>query len=343
MKRPGNMLVGDYELTLQLPEVHADAEMAIQFRRTLRVPDDGKVYPLPPSHRAFPLQHVDGHDVPPDWIERGGVMMPLHQSEAMWIAFSGARWVSGYPFAVKIGAGKINVVSGRPWSDDLDPSEDDYIVVPRQPRLDGFCIAKEVVRQFVAMPLGKRYSVAEQLNNGSDEHGGLQIIAYPLKADRYEKTLRRKSMRLLDLMSLQFFSQQGREPPYFRRPRRIKMGLGAGGRLKQPIYRDPYGIDAWDQSVACRCFVTLANAPQWEEITGQRPPTKPPTAKDYAEIGLPWFDYYGADQALPGSPELVRVASVEETAAENEEPLPPVGKVKPDLVVSLGPGEAPRL
>ena len=31
-------------------------------------------------------------------------------------------------------------------------------------------------------------------------------------------------------------------------------------------------------------------------VTGTRPPSEPPTARDYAAHGLPWFDYYGGDR-----------------------------------------------
>ena len=79
-----------------------------------------------------------------------------------------------YPCAIKIAAGKINAVSGKPWKPELDGTERDYVVVPEQPWLDGFCVAKDVVRQFVAMPLGSGYSVEEQIT-GKPEHGGLQM------------------------------------------------------------------------------------------------------------------------------------------------------------------------
>ena len=36
-----------------------------------------------------------------------------------------------------------------------------------------------------------------------------------------------------------------------------------------------------------RCFITLVDAVQWQEITGEAPPTKPPTAADYTKSGLP--------------------------------------------------------
>ena len=45
-------------------------------------------------------------------------MMPMDQSEALWIRFS-AR----YPFAVKIAAGKINAVSGEAWTAELSASK----------------------------------------------------------------------------------------------------------------------------------------------------------------------------------------------------------------------------
>ena len=121
--------------------------------------------------------------IPQDWSARGGVMMPLYQAEAMWISLLATA--TSYPCAIKVAAGKINAVSGKPWKPELDGAEHDYMVVPEQPWLDGFCVAKDVVRQFVAMPLGSGYSVEEQITRKA-EHGGLQILVYPMKTERYE-------------------------------------------------------------------------------------------------------------------------------------------------------------
>ena len=63
--------------------------------------------------------------------------MPMWQAEAMWIHF-GTRY--DYPFAVKIAAGKINAVCGENWRDGLHRDPQDYVVVPRQPWLDGFSV-----------------------------------------------------------------------------------------------------------------------------------------------------------------------------------------------------------
>ena len=80
---------------------------------------------------------------------------------------------------------------------------------------------------------------------------------------------------------------------------------------------------------------------QWREITGEEPPTKPPTAADYTKAGLPWFDYYAADlETLGGAQALALVKSMAEMAAEKgEQVLGPDGEVNPGTIISIGPGE----
>jgi hypothetical protein len=326
-----------HDLVFRFPEVHEHARTAINFQRTLRIPDDGKTYPLPPGLGSFPLRHVEDYEarVPKAWSGRAGVMMPLYQAEAMWLSFGGGGWRSGgYPCAIKIAAGKINAVSGKPWKPELNDAESDYIVVPEQPWLDGFCIAKDVIRQFVAMPLGAGYSVEEQLT-GKAEHGGVQIIVYPMRKERYETVRRQREGERRRALS----AVACRAP---ERGMAEDMGLAPGGRMTQEIYADPYGHDAWDQSVSSRCFVTLVNAVQWHKITGGMPPTKPPTAADYTRAGLPWFDYYAADlETLAGAPELALAKSVAEMAAEKDEQvLGPDEEVNPGTVIDLSPGRA---
>ena len=57
------------------------------------------------------------------------------------------------------------------WSLHLNRDPQDYMVLPEQPWLDGYCVEKGVIRQFVAMPLGEGYSGEEQIT-GAAEHGG---------------------------------------------------------------------------------------------------------------------------------------------------------------------------
>ena len=280
-------------LTFRFPDIHADAQCSVSFQRTLRIPDDNREHSLPPGLGEFPLRHVDDYAarVPPAWRKRGGVFMPMHQSEAMWLCFH-----ASYPMAIKVAAGKINAVTGDAWSNKPRTEPQDYLVVPDQPWLDGFCVAKGTIRQFVAMPLGKGYTAEEQLT-AKGEHGGLQIIAYPMRAHVYEKRMRRPMVA--EAPSLQ--AAGDRVPD---------MGLAPGGLMRQEIYEDEHGISAWARK-SSRCFVHLLNSVAFLAVTGNEPPGKPPTAADYSNAGLPWFDYYDGDKAaLQGAKKLAGIKSV---------------------------------
>ena len=287
-------IVGD-QLTFRFPEVHRFAKCGIDFQRTLRIPDDGRTYPLPPGLGRFPLRHLDdfADRLPPQSVRRGGVVTPIHQAEALWIKFQG-RFDSRYPCAIKVATGKVCAVSGEPWEEDLTQDPQNYVVVPGQPWLDGYCVAKGTIRQFVATLLGGGGTAEEQLT-GEGVHGGLQIAVCPMKREVY------KALRLPE----PFFGVR-EEVVVWR-----EMGLAPGGRMSQEIYRDEFGLDAWDQEQGCRCFVTMANSKQWMAITGERPPTRPPTSREYAEAGLPWFLYYDGDrEALAGAEWLAGLRSV---------------------------------
>ena len=116
-------------------------------------------------------------------------MLPMYQSEALWLNFESSqihdRWTE-YPFAIKVATGKINAVTGDSWSDGLLRNPQDYMVSPGQPWIDGYCVEKGFIRQFVAMPLGSGYSAEEQLA-GEAVHGGIQIVVYPMKRKVFEK------------------------------------------------------------------------------------------------------------------------------------------------------------
>ena len=307
-------------LEFRFPDVHEAARCSIEFQRTLRIPDDGKDYPLPPGLGSFPLRHVDDHAarLPEAWRRRGGVMTPMHQAEALWISFH-----SRYPFAVKVATGKVCAITGDSWVDHLNNDPQDYVVLPDQPWLDGYCVEKGIIRQFVAMPMGEGYTVEEQLT-GAAQHGGVQIVAYPMKAERYEALFR----GLAD-------SPAFGEVLYSESP---GMGLAPGGRMHQHIEEDEHGLKAWDQRHGSRCFVSIVNTAQWMAITGERPPTEPPTTAAYTAHGLPWFEYYGSDlTALPGSEKLKGLSSIAQHAKATGKELPPGNEtIAVPHVVGLG-------
>lgn len=286
------------QLVFQFPEVHEDAMCRIEFQRTLRIPDDNREHFLPPGLGQFHLNHVDDYSekVPKKWNQHGGIFMPMYQSEAMWINF-----YSNYPMVIKVAAGKIDAITGDAWTNELHEHPQNYLVLPDQPWLDGFCVEKGLIRQFVAMPLGDGYSAEEQIT-GEAEHGGVQLLVCPMKEEVYKQKYETKRTWLYE---------KNEEVSFMEEDLCMDMGLAPGGLMRQEIYTDKHGIESWDFSNYSRCFVHLLNTLQYLSITGSKPPTEPPTAKEYTNAGLPWFDYYAGDQkALKGAAKLAGLDSV---------------------------------
>lgn len=324
------------ELICHFPEVHPKARLRITFQRTLRIPDDDSVYPLPPGLGRFPLRHVDDFPkrAPPTWLAHGGVMLPIYQAEAMWLSFDPEyldRHEAAWPFAIKIATGKIDAVSGNSWQAGLHRDPQDYLVAPEQPWLDGWCVAEGEIRQFVAMPQGRGYTAEEQLT-GKAEHGGLQIQVVPMGREAFERRFPVQPRRSRGSMVLACPSAP-----------ELEMGLAPGGRMRQAIERDPYDLADWHATASSRCFVHLANSERWRSITGKKPPTKPLSARDYTEAGLPWFDWYDErSQPLPEAGILGTLQSVATLGRiRREKPLPENASVMAQPVVSLRAGLAP--
>jgi hypothetical protein len=313
------------ELIFSFPEVHKDAVISIHFQRTLRIPDDDREYPLPPGLGKFPLRTVDdfAENLPDTWLEHGGVMLPMYQSEALWICFG----FQGYPFAIKVAAGKINAVTGDTWVDNLNRNPQDYVVSPEQPWLDGFCVEEGIIRQFVAMPLGAGYSAEEQIT-GAAQHGGLQLSAFPMRAEAYRRYRKKLESTPMDLAIAALADES------------VGMGLAPGGKMRQQIFDDPFEFSDWHEDRFGRCFVHIANSMVWRGITGQSPPTVPRTAKEYNGAGLPWFDYYAEDKkALKGSKILAFLDSVAQKGKKiGQVPLPENESVDPETVINLRAG-----
>ena len=285
---------------------------AISFQRTLRLPDDGETYPLPPGLGEFPLVPVKtlGKQAPKAWRKDGGVVMPMYQAEALWMFFRGR-----YPIALKVATGSVNAVNGRKWKPGLRRDPQGYVVLPEQPWLDGFCVEKGVVRQFVATQVGDGYTAEEQLR-GTKE-GGMRFEAIPLKPDVYfEKRLVGKLPRsLTDILNSDLGELASEGVRYCMSSPR--MGLGGGGLMKQDIYEDPWHANDWDSSGALSRRVHICNAVQWCEFTGKLPPHEPFTTEEYTCWGLPWFDFYRSDlDAIDATGKLTGLRSVQDLAKD---------------------------
>lgn len=315
--------------------VRIGRHFTVSFQRTLRIPDDGGTYPLPPGLGRLPVRRVADYAarVPAAWRRHGGVFLPMYQREAMWLSFGRPHW---RPCAVKVAVGKVNAVSGKPWSARLEgtagsverpvdagrsigrPAGQDYIVCPDQPWLDGINAGDGFIRQFVAMPLGMGYTVEGQVT-GKEEFGGIQIMVFEPKPGRFPDRPPSRSGR---------FGRGGGAWPHegmvfdccccsSAAPAGAEMGLAAGGRMRQEIYPDAYGIETWDETQAGRLYVHIVNSMVYREITGEEPPETPISARTYTEHGLPWFELFGEGKGdVKAAETLAGVKSVKEMDEE---------------------------
>jgi hypothetical protein len=291
------------EVSVKKDTIHIGSHFAVNFQRTLRIPDDGGTYPLPPGLGDFPIFRVEDYAerVPSAWNEHGGVFIPMYQREALWLSFEGADW---RPNAVKVAAGKINALTGKRLHKRLNRTRQNYLVCPDQPWLDGINAGEGYIRQFVAMPLGLGYTVEGQLT-GKEEFGGIQIIVYDPKPGKFSEE------RLLDEEDMQFDMLYSAASPSG------EMGIGAGGKMEQKIYPDEYGVDTWDPDNYGRVYVHIVNSLMFRQITDLAPPPTPISADTYTEYGFPWFKLYDEKQGdIASSDKLSKVKTVKQVGKE---------------------------
>jgi len=271
----------------------------VSFQRTLRIPDDGREYPLPPGLGEFPICRVADYveKAPASWRERSGFFIPMYQREALWLLFDVPDWRA---CAVKVAIGKVNALTGKRLHRGLNRSRQNYMVCPDQPWLDGINAGKGFIRQFIAMPLGMGYTVEGQLT-GKEEFGGIQIMVYEPKPGKFPDKPPEVHYGRNEVYSSVCESGPG------------EMGLGAGGRMRQEIYPDEYGWDTWDQDNYGEVSVHIVNSMMYREITGHEPPPTPVSARTYTEYGFPWFDLYDEHRGdLRPAKALERVKSVKD-------------------------------
>ena len=321
------------DVVIGADRIQVGPRFAVSFHRTLRIPDDGHTYPLPPGLGTFPVRRVaDFLDrVPAAWRDTGGAFVAMYQREALWLGFHGASWK---PNAVKVAIGGINALTGEPDGPALRGDPQNYLVAPLQPWLDGIKTGTGSVRQFVAMPLGLGYTVEAALT-GEERRGGLQITVFEPRPGRFPDT------------------PPPAPSPSSGRMRSVApgMGIGAGGVMRQKVYPDPHGVDTWDGASGIAVAVHIANSLRYREITGENPPSTPIDAATYTEHGLPWFALYDEERGdIAPSERLAGASTIADRDAERDAedagrrsvdiPEPQVRKI-PGRPIEGEPGSSP--
>ena len=151
-------------------EISIGGLVDITFQRTLRVSESG-LNGLPPGLGTFSLRSVEslGDRATATMIERGGVVMPIYQREAMWLSFD-----ANVPVAIQIATGLRCAITGDKLEKRLRHRKQNFLVGTTQPWLDGFKTESGEVRQFVAARLGDGATVEEQLSDEAPV-GGVQL------------------------------------------------------------------------------------------------------------------------------------------------------------------------
>lgn len=273
--------------------IYVGKRFSVSFQRTLRIPEDGQSYPLPPTFGPFRIhQAIEfAERVPEKWRHPSAFFISMYQREALWLGFAGEDWK---PNAVKVAVGGVNVVSGAVWDEGLNSKPQNYLVCPDQPWLDGINAGDGFIKQFVATPLGARKTVEAQIT-GREDFGGIQLVVYEPKQGRFPDSPPEETVP--DIPYLQSMG--------------LEMGLGAGGRIKQKIYKDPYGIETWDHHNCESISIYILNSEEYRAVSGQAPPPTPVSVDTYTEYDLPWFELYDeAMQDVPGSEILAKVKTV---------------------------------
>ena len=258
----------------------------VAFQRTLRIPDDGRTYPLPPGLGRLPVRSQKG--------SLRHFVVPMHRREAVWLAFDAPPW---HPHAVLIGLGRINAVTGNPWTDQLAGDPQNYLVCPPQLWLDGVKVGPERVRQFVATPLGTGTTIESQLAAGEEE-GVVRIIVFEPRPGHFPDE----------------------PPPAATTTSRLQspgaVGLGAGGQIRQRVHADPHGIAVWNPQDRAQAEIRLVGPVEFRTLTGEDAPPTPIDASTYTEHGFPWFDVYEDSTAdLQATARMEGVRSVDQIAA----------------------------
>lgn len=293
-------------VTLIDNEIQIGERFRLSFRRTLRIPDDGRAYPLPPTLGRFPVfRTIDlSGSLPAHWRSENDFILPIRQREALWIALNGAFWK---PNAVKVSVGTVNAISGEVDDENLSEKPQNYVVCPPQFWLDGILSGEGRIRQFVAMPIGSGYTVEGQLT-GKEVSAAMEIEVFEPNPGSFQDEPP--------------FLNESAPAPMMVAPR--EQGIAVGGQIRQKVYCDPHGMKSWDIHQRTSIRVHLVNSGDYVALTGCPAPPTPVSAAIYTERGFPWFDLY--DEIVPHVDPTDTLARILSVRAKDEVAGKPAGE-----------------
>ena len=149
---------------------------------------------------------------------------------------------------------------------------------------------KGLVRQFVAWPLGKGLTAAEQIGRRADTTG-LQFRVFQGKPNRFPDAEPERKAR-----------EEVRPSHTSSLPH---LGVGVGGINHEKHKPDPYGFESWESVPAVTFQVHLLNSEQFRAVTGEEPPPTPISAATYNQHKFPWFELLDEQAGDVGAQDLL--------------------------------------
>lgn len=289
----------DHGMIFRFPHLADNAVAAVVFWRLLRSQDVGAPRekllpwapgPVPLGVGPMRIEPVDRHAdmLPEPMLRRGGVLLPMWQSEALSIRF--ACYAGSMPFAVTLEAGGVNLVSGAPARAGLHRDPQDYCAFPTLRGIDWVRTGPDTVRQPVPSPIDADLSAEDQLDR-SAASGGIRISVTPPTREAFvawEKNPRHELLYDDELAN-----------------------IGAKGRSFSVCEMEADGrpLDDYDWARTLSTWVTMLDAVAWFHVAKRLPRRLPPMELTY-EYRQPWFDHYGTDlqYLCDKHPEEMRVA-----------------------------------
>ena len=241
------------------------------------------MYPLPPGLGRMP---VTVRDVPALGTQLPGFAIPLHQREAMWLAFGGSCW---HPHAVQVSVGGINAIDGAK--------------VARR----ALHRIRKIISSHRLSPgwMGSILARATYANSSLSRWTIFSTIEAQLSGS-LEKFWR-SSASSFSAEALGVFPECESPLPPIKRAAGVSMGLGVGGKIAQRIYADPHGLETWDTYTPMTLWIQILNSIQFKFLSGvQAPPPSVITSETHAKYQLPWFELYDEDQKALGAERAAR-------------------------------------
>ncbi|KAJ0114002.1 hypothetical protein J7T55_010246 [Diaporthe amygdali] len=263
---------------------HADEDTATKHRRS-RLREQGK--PIQ-DYVVVPEQlWLDGMAIEPS-IVRQFVAMPIGHSYTVEAQLTGKEVAGGLMF--EITPALCDPKDQPPLELFVKDFTNRHLRVRCYPDDDLFAFMDRL-HDMIGLPPGLQKLMYQGTFNPTVQPGfrRLKQSYYELHEDD-NRTLSDYNIQTGDIFQMGLRLRGGGALPL--RTRDERLGIAAGGMIKQNIRQDTHNPQEWVKGLTITISVQILNNLAFRRITGLEPPACPINADTYAQAGLPFFELY---------------------------------------------------